>query len=1030
MAGTESAPTAHTTIVASLSVRVRRAFPVLKPYLIGVAAVLATYLLFGWLALPAILQSQAEKYIHEHGGHQLTMDRPSFNPILLDLRLRNLHLADPDGKPLLSFEDLLIDFSPVSVFRRAYIFNEIRLEGLAASVELLREGQLNWSNLIESLQSKAETPPEEQKPSAPPRLIVRKFSLSDGRVDLADRRTNPEWSASVLPIDIELTELSTLPNETGKYEVTANTNFGADIHWDGQIALNPFSVAGSIKVDAFPLAKVATLAPMPPALAAPEGMASLETQYQAGTTDNGFDVRLDDLSVGIKGFSVQGKTDTNASLAFDGIDLKGGQFDLRERRVAIDTIAVNGGGLKAERTAAGRINLLDLMPPEKKDAAAPTDRPSSATANDWHYRVEHVTLNGFSAGFRDRTIDPAADIALQDIAAEVSGVSEDMATPLPAHLAFRSRDGGTFSAEGKVVPADTSADMQIKLDGLAVKPAQPYLGHFTTLTLADGALSSEGHATYDAKGGRYTGSFAVQNLRIVEGDASRPFLAWKSLSTGTLTATPKSVDIGELVLNGLDTRLLIAEDKSTNLGKILRQQPSDNQPPAATESASSPFPVHIERLQIQDSQLEFADRSLALPFGTHIHALAGTVLNISSAQGGTPAQVKLGGQIDNYGSARAEGQLDLVDPTNLLNINVVFNNVEMKSLTPYSATFAGRRINSGKLTLNLQYQIKNRQLTGNNKVVMDRLVLGERVESPEAKDLPLDLAIAILEDSKGRIDLGLPVKGSLDDPQFSIGAIVWDAFVNVVTKVVTAPFRALGALFGGGEDFQGFVFEPGQPTLSPSEREKLVQFAGALNQRPNLMVTVHGTWANADRIALQDLALRKQLAGKLGLSTDGDPGPITTDQPKVRSALEDLYADKFGSGALAGLKEGYRKANPGELPETTGGQVMSALTGLFGTKSSLSDQDIEALKGADFYGLLYLKLRDAEEMPDTKLQELAQARGEGIVKELSEANAPPDRITLQATEKVDAGKDGVPLKVEMASVRQSQARAAGQGAPK
>jgi hypothetical protein len=420
---------------------------------------------------------------------------------------------------------------------------------------------------------------------------------------------------------------------------------------------------------------------------------------------------------------------------------------------------------------------------------------------------------------------------------------------------------------------------------------------------------------------------------------------------------------------------------------------------------------------MQNGQLDFADRSLALPFGTHIHALTGTIVNISSKPGGAPARLTLGGQIDNYGSARAEGRLDLFNPTNLLDIKAAFNNVEMKSLTPYSATFAGRRINSGKLTLNLQYGIKNRQLTGDNKVVMDQLTLGDRVESPEAKDLPLDLAIAILEDSKGRIDLGLPVKGSLDDPQFSFGGIIWDAFVNVVTNIVTAPFRALGALFGGDEEFHGLVFEPGQPALSPSEREKLVHFAAALNQRPNLSVTVRGTWADADRVALQDLALRQQLAGKLGLSTDGDPGPITPDQPKVKSALEDLYADRFGNGALAGLKEGYRKANPGQLPETTGGQVMSALTGLIGTKSSLSDQDIDAIKGIDFHALLYQKLRDAEVMPDSKLQALAQARGEGIIKELSEANAPLDRVTLQAAEKVDAGDEEIPLKMELGSVR-------------
>jgi uncharacterized protein involved in outer membrane biogenesis len=1000
---------------ASLFAHVVRRLRILRPYLIALAAVFGAYLLFGWLVLPGILQSQAEKYILERSGHQLTMDRPSFNPLLLDLHIKNLRLAKPDGQPLLSFNDLLIDFSPVSAFRRAYVFNEIRFGGLTASVEVLPEDRLNWSDLLESLQTKEETTSEEQKPAQLPRLIIRKFALSGGRLDLADRRTSLDRSASIVPIDVELTDLSTLPNEEGKYELTAKTNFGAGIDWDGQVALNPLSVAGKIHIDDLPLSKLATFAPVPETLEAPEGTATVSVQYQAGMIAQAFDVRLDDLAIGIDGFRIQGKADSSASLALDHVDLKGGQFDLLEHRIAIDTIAASGGGINTERTPEGRINLLDLIPTEKKEVVAPADAPSAVTARDWHYSVAHMTLDGFSAGFRDRTIDPAADFALQDIAADVSGLSEDMAKPLPVHLGFHSRDGGTFSADGTVVPDAASAELQIKLDGLAIKPAQPYLGHLTTLNLIDGTLSSEGHATYDAKGGQYTGSLALQNLRIVEADGSRPFLAWKSLATKTLSVSPQRIAIRELLLNGLDTRLIIAKDKSVSLTKILKPQPDapPSAPPAPT--APSPFQVGVERLQIQNSQLEFADQSLALPFGTHIHALAGTVVNLSSKEGGAPARLNLGGQIEDYGQAKAEGRIDLFKPTNLLDIKVAFTNVEMTKLTPYAATFAGRRIDSGKLSLNLQYGINNRQLTGNNQVIMDQLTLGDRVESPEAHDLPLDLAIALLEDSNGRIDLGLPVSGSLDDPQFSYGRILWEAFENVLTKIVTSPFRALGALFGSDDKPDGVVFEPGQSALSPPELENLGRFATALNERPNLTVTVHGTWSDADRVALQDLALRKALAGKLGLSSDGDPGPITPDQPEVKPALEDLYADQFGKGALAGLKEGYRKANPGQLPETTGGQVMSVLTGLIGTKPSLSDQDIDAMKGADFHAMLYQKLRDAEEMPDVRLQALAQARGEGIMKELSDANAPLDRVTLQSAEKVDATDNGIPLKMDMAS---------------
>ena len=984
----------------------------LKPYLIAVAAVFGAYVLFGWLALPGIVQSQAEKYIRERSGHRLTMDRPSFNPLLLDVRIKNLRLAAPDGSPLLSFKELLIDFSPISILRRAYVFNEIRLEEPIASVDVLPQGRLNWSPLIAVFKGADEVSPEEEKSGPLPRLLIRKFALSDGRLDLADRRTTAERSTSLVPLDIELADLSTLPNQEGRYELTAKTSFGADIHWDGQVTLNPMSVAGTFRAGELSLAKLAAFAPLPPAIANPEGSATLTTRYRAGMIADAFDVQLHDLSIAIDRFHVQGKTDPNASLELNRIDVEGGEFDLLERRIAIRAIAASGGGIRAERTIDGRINVLDLIPPENKNA--PAESAGAEAAQGWHYRIERMTLNGFESEFRDRTADPAADLAIQRVTAEVGGVSDDTTTPVPVRLTFQARDGGTFSAEGNIVPAAPSADLQIKIDRLALAPVQPYLGTATTLTLVDGALSSAGRGTYDDSGAQYAGSLKLENIRIVETDGQKPFLAWKALTTDTLAAGPAHIDIGDLTLDGLDTRLIIGEDKSINFAKVLR--PGRSAQASPDPATSSSFEARIRRLQIQGGELDFADQSLALPFRTRIHGLTGALINVSSKPDAA-ADIKLVGQVDDHGAARAEGRLNLFKPADFLHIDVAFRNVEMTRLTPYAATFVGRRIDSGKLSLNLQYRIDNGHLSGDNQIIMDQLTLGDRVESPQARDLPLDLAIAILEDSDGRIDLGLPVSGSLNNPQFSFGDVLGEALINAVTGVVTSPFRALGALFGGDDQFDGFVFEAGQSTLAPPEREKLERFADALKRRPNLAVTVHGTWSDADRLALQDLALRKALAAKLGLSADGDPGPITADDPDVKPALEDLYRGRFGSGALAALKEGYRKANPGQLPETTGGQVMSVLTGLIGTKPTLSDRDIDALKGTDFHEVLYRKLRDAQEMPETKLQELARARGQDILSELGDAQAPLDRVTLRDVEKVDSDEDGVPLKIDMGTAR-------------
>jgi len=363
------------------------------------------------------------------------------------------------------------------------------------------------------------------------------------------------------------------------------------------------------------------------------------------------------------------------------------------------------------------------------------------------------------------------------------------------------------------------------------------------------------------------------------------------------------------------------------------------------------------------------------------------------------------------------GQIDLFNPTGFMDIKTVFRNVEMVNLTPYSATFAGRKIASGRLSLDLEYKIKQRQLLGENQIIMNKLTLGERVEAPGAKNLPLDLAIAILQDSDGVIELGLPVSGSLDDPQFSYGRIIWKAIGNILTKIVTAPFRALGALFGGGgEKLEKIAFEAGEHGLTPPEKEKFKQIAQILNKRPGLALSIHGVWAaEIDRPVMKESQLRRAVAEKMGikLGPDEDAGPISTANPKSRTALEVLYAQRFSEADWLALKTKWTQANPDKNPQSGTGKMMSRLKGLFKKEEPLSADDLAQLKDADLHGLLYQRLLEKETVTDEALKALAQRRGESAVKGLAAAGAPVDRVTLGEAQAVEASGREVQAKLEL-----------------
>ncbi len=575
-------------------------------------------------------------------------------------------------------------------------------------------------------------------------------------------------------------------------------------------------------------------------------------------------------------------------------------------------------------------------------------------------------------------------------------------------LSLQVKEGGRFEAQGSVVrAAPMAADLRVKLDDLSLKPAQPLVAQAAHLTLAGGRVSSAGRVRLQGSKVRYDGGFAVEGLLLNEAGNNERFLAWKSLGTNRLAVTNDAMAMDELRVVGLGAKLLIAQDRSINVGRIIKKRaaagdaaPAKTEKVAARPAASPPYGIKIARVRVSEGDVDFADLSLALPFGARIHDLKGEVVGLSNQPGGT-AQLEFQGQVDEYGLSRAAGQINLFDPTAFTDLRVIFQNVEMTRLTPYSATFAGRKIASGKLSLDLEYKVKARQLQGENQVVMDQLTLGERVDSPGASNLPLDLALAILQDENGKIDLGLPVSGSLDDPQFSYGGIIWKAIVNVLTKVVTAPFRALGSLFGDGDEQTAkVVFDAGEADLLPPEREKLKKLAQAVAKRPRLSLSVQAAFdPAADRDALKAANLRRALALQMGreLKPDDEPGPVSTSDPQVRAAIEALYVKRFGAPALQSMQAKYAQANPASPPADAAGRLVSRVANIFKAEPPpLSAEEAAQLKSADLHAVLHDRLLEAETVSDEQLRMLGANRAQAISRELVADGVATDRIQLAA----------------------------------
>ncbi|MCQ8895688.1 DUF748 domain-containing protein [Limnobacter humi] len=1026
-------------------------------------------LAFAWLALPSLIQWQAPKFIQNKSGHALVMGKPEINPLKLSVRVPALKLSKPDGEELVSFDSLFVDVSGTDLLTGTIALDTVDLQGLHLNAALLPNGELNWTDLINAFKSKE---PEPDQP--PPKFKLGHLNIDKAAITVEDRRTPNGFKTRLEPLALELHNLSTLANsQSGDFELDANTSFDAQVQLKSQMKLAVPAFTGTLAVKNINLAKLdALLKPLLPT-APPTGTVSTSAQFDVQLADGKPVVHITNTELTTENLAVAakaGKASENlalAKLAVKGVEfhlpdntakvgrvelggLQGsyangkpalaldsitvGEVDVKlgEQHAEVGDVALSGLNLALNRDKAGQLNLMDWVNawvPKTPDKPAENPTKNTTPAKPWTWAVAGVKLDQSAVKFTDDSLPAGFAVGASNIAVATQGLSQNLDKPLPLQASLNLDSGGQMEAKGTVVATAPSASLQLAVNNVALKVAQPFIAQQAKLDMASGTLSTAGKFTFNSKTTEYAGNLAINDLRLNEAGTKKSFLAWKSLSTPAFTASTKAARIGRLNLKGLDTAVLIAKDKSTNINRILVTQPgSPNEPakpknekPTTDKPAGPPaYGVSIDRFNIVDSELDFADESLFIPFGTRIHGLNGSLTGLSNLPG-TRGEVALKGDVDDYGLAQANGQLDLFDPTNYLDLKVNFQNVEMTTLTPYSATFANRKIESGKLSLNLEYSIDKQQLNSTNQVLIDKLKLGERVQSPQAVDLPLDLAIAILEDSDGRIDLGIPVKGSLNDPQFSYGAVVWKAFTNVLTKIVTAPFRALGSLFGGGEEALGNVaFDPGVASLSPPQRESLKKLGTALQKRPNLTLTVNGTWANSDKTALQAQQLRRAVALQAGdkLQADEDPGPIALQSPTVQKALEALFTKRLGGGELASLKAGYREANPGKLEQGVAGQALSAVTNLFKDTRKLSPQEVAALKGKDFYAVIAQKLQDSEVVTDAQLAALAKTRQDKALEGLTAAGLTAERVKAGTPKQVEPeDPKTVPLNLDIGTAK-------------
>jgi hypothetical protein len=759
-----------------------------------------------------------------------------------------------------------------------------------------------------------------------PRLFVGTFAVNTGRIDFEDRSRASEFQSSLKPITFVLRDFSTTGTGANAYMLDAESTLGEKLAWRGTLNANPVSSEGTFTLTNVQAQTVWDYIRDSVGFEVPAGTLELAGSYRFSLARDPVDLEVVGEQITAHDLIVRAKGSEVDDIKLDELVIRDARTNVADARTSIASISVTGGRIQAwidkdgtfslPRVLGGTDEPADTEAPAVAEssaaepAAARSPEPASASASggDWVIALPLIETSGVEVAFEDRSIQPVVPIKFAPVDVKITDYESTLARPVGLDLHVGIDESGDLKANGTVDLNTDATTVDVELKDLDLRGFQPYIGRVTDMTLTSGKVGGKGKLELipappdNALQVKFTGNVDSTKLHTIDNALEEDFIRWDALRvTGLEYDQARSrLVIKEVAARRPYARVIIASDGTVNVGEVLNPQRTREAaggetpagaPAAPAKESGKPLDSRIALIRIDKGSANFADYSLApFPnFATGIQELSGTISGLSSKPD-SRAKVKLDGKVDAYAPVTIEGEVNYLSADTFTDLKLAFDNMELTTFTPYSGKFAGYRIEKGKLSVVFVYHVEDRQLNAQHKVVLNQLELGERVASKDATSLPVKLAVSLLKDRNGVIDLDLPVTGSLDDPQFRLGPLIWKVVVNTLTKIVTAPFALIGKLFGGGEEVNQLTFAPGATELQGESSARIESVSKALKERPGLELEIPmATLAELDGPVLQKGALDEHLVAVKRRELVAKRKPVDTLDAAVLADRNEYY---------------------------------------------------------------------------------------------------------------------------------------------
>ena len=897
-----------------------------KKWIIGAAVFFALFTIIGFFVVPPLVKPYLLETVSKTINRQVSLSDLTFNPYTLTASLRGFDIKEPRSKTtFLSFDELVVNLDIRSIFRRAPVIEEFIIR--KPYVHLVRNKDKSY-NVSDLLALKKDEPEQEQK--EPPRFSVNNITLEDGSVDVVDGPF--DTTHTIRSMNLAIPFVSNIPEYIDTY---VQPRFTATINGD------PYSLEGKTKmfkdtretifnilIEDLDLPFYLAYVPHEMNITVPSGKLDVQSTITFSMTPAKTPSVVVAGNVTLRDFVLQDRGKTPVA-GLKRLDVVMTALEPLQSKFHFAKIALDAPELNVRRNKDGVISLTTLMERKKeedKPAAPPEKKPEAPEKALPTLILDEFDLRGGKIAYRDDVPPEPINSTIHDLAIKGEKISTLKDSPGKLSISMDLNKGrGAVAVSGPVGLNPIFANLNVDVKRIRIRPFQEYFTDKFRVNFTDGDISAKGIVSASKPADRdvsiqYDGNLLLGRVATVDKVNGDDFVKFKSLFVNSMSAgfNPLFVRIKDIALADFFARVIVNEDGSLNVKNVAKPEAAEGEvgedEPAKPEEKEEAGPgekkeyvgdiisknIEINRITLQNGTLIFDDRKIKPGFSSTLTELTGRVTGVTSITK-KPADVDVRGKIGRYIPVEIAGKVHPFKENLFVDLKASLRDFNLSPLTPYSGTYAGYKIEKGSLSFDLKYLISDMKLDAENRVVIDQLTLGDRVESPQATKLPVGLAVTLLRDADGKINLDIPVTGRLDDPEFSVWRIVLQVIVNLLTKVATAPFALLGSLFGGGEELSYIEFEAGMAALSAPNMKKIETLTKALKAKPALKLDiVGGVDLERDREGLIRYQFEKKLkAQKLNdLVRKGEKvesvDAVTIDKQEYDRYLKRAYgAEKF-----------------------------------------------------------------------------------------------------------------------------------------